>query len=957
MTIMRIKRSTTAGNPGTLAQGELAYSDAPPGTPGRGRLYIGMGPETFTTGSGYDASQHLIIGGTYFTDMMSHQPGTLTTGSAIITDNNNSIDALNVGVVSVNGATGSIFNNNRGTVKDLILAAVTNAGMVTLPAGQKFKVTDLTQNHVVFVGPDGALAESNSLTYTTTTNKLTAAVGIIAGNIDITGNTLTSTTLNGDINISPSGTGKVRISGKFTLPITSGTDKYVLTSDGLGGTTWSQPSTTLSFNVDGSAPSTTVNLLTDTLFFNGSTGIRTSSSATGVTFTLDRASTTDPGIAFFTATTFAVNSSGLVSIKAGGITNAQLASSGITFGTASVNLGDTVSSIDLFSVTGGNVKLIGSAVTATSGSSNLSLHGSGSGKVSISGAYTLPNTDGTSGQALITDGSGIVTFQSISTNLRILADIGSTSTTVGLLTDYLNIAGGNGISTQVSTVGTSTKVITVSGVDATTSDKGVAKFSTSSFIVSSGNVELATSVIKQITVDNSATVTPLANAIRLLGGIGISVNTLGSDITVSSDYASYTTAGVAKFDSTVFTVNTSNGLVSIGSGAIANAKLANSKITIGNTDISLGTTSTVLTGVTDFEVGQLRFLGNQILGFISSATGVDVNINLRPQGNGTVDLNNSRITNLGNPVDPFDAANKAYVDALSVGLKIKESVRAATPTPLSSATNGSVIYNTGTNGIGSYLQFSSPLNVLDSVPLVAGDRILVKDEESTATNGIYVYNSATRITRATDYDQPSEVKGGEFVFVTDGITYGKTGWVQTELTTAIGTSTIIFQQFSGAGTYIAGNGLTLIGNVFNIQTATFGGIEIVGDAIQLKSSVAGDGLTYNNSTGIINAVGTLNRISVLADSIDIAATYAGQSSIATVGIVTSGTWQANPIGPEYGGTGLTSIIDKGLLIGGRAPITNVPIIEQLAIGNAGEVLQVNAGGNGLRYGDIDGGTY
>jgi len=951
---MRIKRSAVAGNPGVLAQGELAYSDAPPGTPGRGRLYIGMGPETFTTGSGYDASQHLVIGGTYFTDMMDHAPGVLTTGSAIITDGTNSINELNVGVISVNGAAGTISNNNLGTVKDLILTAVTNAGMVTVAAGHKFKVTDLTQNRVVFVGPDGALTDAPSLTYATTTNKLSAAVGIIAGNIDITGNTLTSTTLNGDINISPAGTGKVRISGKFTLPITSGTNNYVLTSDGYGGTTWSQPSTTLSFNVDGSAPSTTINLLTDTLFFNGSTGIRTSSSATTVTFTLDRASTSDPGIAFFTATTFAVNPAGLVSIKAGGITNAQLANSSITFGTAVANLGDTVTSIDLFSVSGGNVKLIGSAVTATSASSNLSLHGSGSGKVSISGAYTLPNADSTiPGQALITDANGSVTFQSISTNLRILADVGSTSTTVGLLTDYLNIAGGSGISTQVSTLGTSTKIITVSGVDATSSVKGIAKFSTSSFIVSSGNVDLASSIIKRITVDNSATVIPLVNEIRMLGGIGIGVSAVNADITISSDYASYTTAGVAKFDSATFLVNSSTGAVSIFNGAITNNKLANSKITIGDTNFTLGSTSTVLTGVTDIEVGQLRFIGNQILGFISSATGVDVDINLTPQAGGKVNVNGSRITNVGAPQDPFDAANKAYVDALSVGLKIKESVRVATLVSLSSATSGSVVYNTGTNGIGAYLQFSGSLNILDNVSLVAGDRILVKDEETTATNGIYVYTSATRITRTADYDTPSEIKGGEFVFVTDGTRYGKTGWVQTELTTVIGTSAITFQQFSGAGTYLAGDGIKLIGNEFSIEANDFnGGIQIVNDKIQLKPDVAGNGLTYNNSTGVIDVVGTADRISVLANSVDIAATYAGQSSIATVGIVTSGTWQANPIQPAYGGTGRTSYTTNSLLIG-----NNTNGIGQLPIGLSGQVLQVNNAGNEVFYGDLDGGTY
>ena len=365
----------------------------------------------------------------------------------------------------------------------------------------------------------------------------------------------------------------------------------------------------------------------------------------------------------------------------------------------------------------------------------------------------------------------------------------------------------------------------------------------------------------------------------------------------------------------------------------------------------------MITGLTDVEIGRLRFRGNQIQGFISSSTGVDVDINLIPQAGGTVDVNNSRITNVGAPTDPFDAANKAYVDALSVGLKIKESVRAATPTTLSSATsNGSVFYNTGTNGVGSYLTLAGSLNILDNVTLVPGDRILVKGEVNTATNGIYIWNSSTRLTRATDYDTTPEIKGGEFVFVTDGTQYGRTGWVQTELTTAVGISSIIFQQFSGAGTYVAGDGIKLIGNEFYVDVNKDGGIEIVGDALQLQSTVAGNGLTYNNSTGVINVVGTTDRISVGTNSIDIAATYAGQSSIATVGIVTSGTWRANPIQPAYGGTGLTNYTNNSLLLGDNVGGTTNGI-KQLGIGGPGTVLQVNNAGDTVFYGDLDGGTY
>ena len=100
-TIIRIKRSTTAGDPSTLADGELAYSAADYGSvSGGGRLYVGIGAETAG-----DAASHLVIGGQYFTDKLDHADGTLTANSAITTDSDNKIDILNVDNITLNGNT------------------------------------------------------------------------------------------------------------------------------------------------------------------------------------------------------------------------------------------------------------------------------------------------------------------------------------------------------------------------------------------------------------------------------------------------------------------------------------------------------------------------------------------------------------------------------------------------------------------------------------------------------------------------------------------------------------------------------------------------------------------------------------------------------------------------------------------------------------------------------------
>jgi hypothetical protein len=111
-TIIRIKRSTTAGDPSTLGAGEMAYSAADYGSvSGGGRLYIGIGAETAG-----DAASHLVIGGQYFTDKLDHAAGTLTASSAIITDANSKIDNLKVDNLDLNGNTLSTTDINGNLV-------------------------------------------------------------------------------------------------------------------------------------------------------------------------------------------------------------------------------------------------------------------------------------------------------------------------------------------------------------------------------------------------------------------------------------------------------------------------------------------------------------------------------------------------------------------------------------------------------------------------------------------------------------------------------------------------------------------------------------------------------------------------------------------------------------------------------------------------------------------------
>jgi copper(I)-binding protein len=108
MSVIRIKRSGTSGNPSTLRAGELAYS-AVTGTSSNGgdRLYIGFGAET----SG-NALNHFVIGGKYFTDMLDHDKGHLTANSAIVVDSDSKINNINIGNITVTGSTNTISSTD-----------------------------------------------------------------------------------------------------------------------------------------------------------------------------------------------------------------------------------------------------------------------------------------------------------------------------------------------------------------------------------------------------------------------------------------------------------------------------------------------------------------------------------------------------------------------------------------------------------------------------------------------------------------------------------------------------------------------------------------------------------------------------------------------------------------------------------------------------------------------------
>ena len=238
--------------------------------------------------------------------------------------------------------------------------------------------------------------------------------------------------------------------------------------------------------------------------------------------------------------------------------------------------------------------------------------------------------------------------------------------------------------------------------------------------------------------------------------------------------------------------------------------------TIDGTAINNSTigASTPSTGVfTQVDVDNIKINGNVI-----SSTDTNGNIVLNPNGSGVINANTSKITNVVDPTQAQDAATKAYVDAVKVGLDFKDSVRVAT---------------TGNITIASDLNVGDSI---DGVTLADGDRVLVKDQSTASQNGIYTAGASPA--RATDADADAEVTAGLFVFVEEGTANSDNGYVlSTDGTITVGSTALTFTQFSGAGQIVAGDALSKSGNTLNVNDDNIT-VEVSSDNLRIKGITA-----------------------------------------------------------------------------------------------------------------------
>jgi hypothetical protein len=205
-----------------------------------------------------------------------------------------------------------------------------------------------------------------------------------------------------------------------------------------------------------------------------------------------------------------------------------------------------------------------------------------------------------------------------------------------------------------------------------------------------------------------------------------------------------------------------------------------------------------------------------------------------------------KLTSLGSPSADTDAANKGYVDSVAQGLDTKASVVAATATAGTLATSFA-------NG-----------QVVDGVTLATTNRILIKNQADATENGIYTVNASGAPTRSTDMDNGTEFPGA-YVFVEQGTINADTGWVCTNnAPVTLGTTNIVWTQFSGAGTYTASNGVLLTGSNFTFAPRSGYGLQTGASGAEIKLAT-----TSGLNLSLDLAVGAGNGISVLTNTVAI----------------------------------------------------------------------------------------
>ena len=573
------------------------------------------------------------------------------------------------------------------------------------------------------------------------------------------------------------------------------------------------------------------------------------------------------------------------------------------------------------------------------------------------------------GETVLTN-TGVTSFSTGSTGLT------SGSTGAVTLAGVLNPAsGGTGVNNGTSTITLGGNFTTSGAFPLTLTTTGA----TNVTLPTSGTLATVGGTVAsfQTSLSGLTPTTATTGAITLAGTLGVASGGTGAN--------TFTTDGVLYGNGTGIVQATAAGsqynvLVADGTGTPVFSTIDLSQsAAVGSSLLGLtnGGTNASLTAVagapiystsTAFAVGTAGAAGQAyISGGTSAPTWQNVsstlttNQILEGDGTGNFTANGgtfvgsgafSGVTLNGTVTNPTDATTKAYVDSLVSGLSWKQATIAST-------TGNVLISNPGTA-------------VFDGVTLTTGQRLLVRAQTAQTENGIYIFNgAASALTRAPDATTGAQLAGAA-VFVEEGSTYANSAWVQTTDPVTVGTSNIVWSQFSGGSVYTFNHGLTVSGSAVTAvtdnvtiyvdgtnhlavdssavagqtlistgtagTTATWGAVDLtnsnaVSGSLTVPNGGTGfatataNGLVYGNTTGALGVTAAGTTGEVLIGNTGAAPSFAALNTIAvtsidfgTTGLTPTGTTVgavtvAGTLVVANGGTGASTLAAHGVVIG------------------------------------------
>ena len=419
----------------------------------------------------------------------------------------------------------------------------------------------------------------------------------------------------------------------------------------------------------------------------------------------------------------------------------------------------------------------------------------------------------------------------------------------------------------------------------------------------------------------------------------------GGDNTTKVATTAFVTAAATGGTVTAVSIASANGITGSSSGGATPALTivlgaitptsVNSVVISGSSTPTLAVTGT--TAVSGSNTGdQTITLTGDVTGSGTGSFGTTIKTNVGLAGSPTTTTQAALTSNT-------TIATTAYTDnavnALGLALNPAISVQAATTT---AANTSGLTYLNGVSGIGA--TFTGTTNtalVVDGYTFIAtGQRLLVKNDTQSANpgayNGVYYVTQLQTallppiLTRALDYDQPSDINNTGAIPVINGTVNALTSWIETAQVVTVGTTPLIYTQFSYNPTTQLSNSLTsayiFVGSAGNVAT---------GVAMSGNVTISNSGVTTIGAGVVTN--------SMLAGSIT-AANLVG-TDIATIGTITSGTWHGSVIGAVYGGTGIANNAASTITISGSYSTTlTVTGTTALTLPTAGQVMVSNTTG-------------